>query len=375
MIVAVAMPVPVIVTVPVALLVLVWPVYCTLMVQLEPGLTTAPETQVPPAGIEKVPFPVPVLAMVGFAVSVNGPVAVAELATVMVPVFVVVLPGVVVNAGLVKATVAPVTVNAAARAGVAPIGVVTVRFLAVSAAPAVMAQVALTVVAVEVMPVQVMPVPEKVTAVAPVRLVPASATGTLVPRSPDVGAIDVTVGPSTVKGCVPLVPDPVVMVTVLVVVAAVAETVKVAVAVSGLMTVRPLTVTPAPLTATLVAPVRLVPVSVTPNDVPRTPVEGATEANVGAGRAMTVKGTALLVPPGAVTVTFLAEPAAVELIVKVALTCASVTTVMPVTVTPPPDTVTATVPVNPLPKRLTGTDVPRTPWLGETTSSTGPVTV
>lgn len=346
-----------------------------MIVQLEPGLTTAPETQVPPAGIEKVPFPVPVLAMVGFAVRVSDPVAVAELATVMVPVFVAVVPGVVVSAGLVKATVAPVTVNAPVRLLVTPIGVVTVTFLAVRVAPAVMAQFALTAVAVEVIPVQVMPLPEKVTAVAPVRFVPASATATVVPRVPVTGAMLVSVGPCTVKGCAPLVPDPVVMVTFLVVVAAVAVMVKVAVAVSGLKTVRPLTVTPPPETFTEVAPVREVPVSVTPTDVARTPMEGATEANVGAGRAITVKGAALLVPPGAVTVTFLAEPVAVGLITKLAVTWVSFTTVIELTVTPPPDTVTNAVPVSPLPKRLTGTVVPRTPSVGETELSTGPVTV
>jgi len=104
-------------------------------------------------------------------------------------------------------------------------------------------------------------------------------------------------------------------------------------------------------------------------------VLGAIEVNVGAPEAITVKGTALLVPPGAVTVTFLAEPVAVALIVKVALTWVSFCTAIPLTVTPPPDTAIAVVPVSPLPKRLTATVVPRAPWFGETEASTGPSTV
>ena len=61
-------PVSVIVTLYVAFSALVG-AYCTVMVQLEPGLTTAPFTQVPPV-IEKVPVPVPLtLVNVGAAVS------------------------------------------------------------------------------------------------------------------------------------------------------------------------------------------------------------------------------------------------------------------------------------------------------------------
>jgi hypothetical protein len=51
------------------------------------------------------------------------------------------------------------------------------------------------------------------------------------------------------------------------------------------------------------------------------------------------------------------------------------TTVRPLTVTPAPDTVIAVVPVRPLPKRLTGTEVPREADVGEIDVSTGPVTV
>src|SRR5580692_5187940 len=126
--VAVARPVPVIVTLPFAVVVLVSPEYCTLTVQVLPGLTTAPELQVPPAMIEKVPFPVPdTLAIVGLTVNVNGAVAVASLLTVTVPLLVVVppvlSPG---GAGTVKVTVAPVIVNVTLL--VVPLAVVTLRF-------------------------------------------------------------------------------------------------------------------------------------------------------------------------------------------------------------------------------------------------------
>ena len=89
--------------------------YCTLIVQLPPGLTTAPDTQEPPV-IENVAALGPLtLAIVGAAVIVSGPALapVAVLLTVMVPVFVFVLAGVVVKLGLGAAnpTVAPVTAN------------------------------------------------------------------------------------------------------------------------------------------------------------------------------------------------------------------------------------------------------------------------
>src|SRR5580693_3690784 len=134
--VAVARPVPVIVTLPLAVAVLLSPEYCTLTVQLPPGLTTAPEMQVPPAVIVKVPLPVPdTLAIVGAAVNVNGPVAAASLLTVIVPFLVpvppVASPGAV---GRVKATVAPVTVNVTLL--LVPFAVVTLRFLAPSVVPA-----------------------------------------------------------------------------------------------------------------------------------------------------------------------------------------------------------------------------------------------
>ena len=265
---------------------------------------------------------------------------------------------------------------------VVPIGVLTPMFLI--PVVAVLDTFRVTVIVVEFTTVKVpaaavTPPLSPVSPVAPVKFAPVIVTGTA--RVPvagcvaEFGLIEVMVAPSTVNGTVLLVPPAVVMLTVLAVSAAVAEMVKFAVAVVGLSTVRPLTVTPPPLTVTALAPVRFVPVKVTGTTVPRTPVGGAIEVNVGGAGMTTVKVTALLVPPGAVTVTFRAVPAAVAVIAKVALTWVSPTTVRPLTVTPPPGTVIAVVPVRPLPKRLTATEVPRTAEAGEIDVRTGPVTV
>ena len=115
--------------------------------------------------------------------------------------------------GLIEVSVGPCTVNVTVL--VVPMGVVTLTVLAPVVAAAVMAQFALTVVAVDVMPVHVTRVPDTVTAVAPVRLVPVRVTGTVVPRTPVVGAIEVKVGPCTVNVWLPLVPPGVVTLTVL----------------------------------------------------------------------------------------------------------------------------------------------------------------
>jgi hypothetical protein len=192
--------------------------YCTRIVQLLPGLITAPFWQVPPGWMEKVPVPVPpVRVNEGAAVSVSGPAVapVAVLLTVTVPFFVV-RPPPLMFVGTVNETVAPTTLNATVLL-VPPGLMVTVTVLAPSAAPTVIAQFALTVVAVE-LPVmlQVTPAPDTVTAVAPVKPVPDRVTGTAVPRAPEVGAIEVRAGPSNVKVTPPLVPPGVVTVTVLV---------------------------------------------------------------------------------------------------------------------------------------------------------------
>jgi hypothetical protein len=95
--------------------------------------------------------------------------------------------------GLIDVSVAPCTVNVTAL--LVPPGVVTVTLLAVSAAVLVTTQFAVTVVVVGVpVMVQVTPAPDAVTAVAPLRLVPVRVTGTVVPRTPEVGLMEVSVG-------------------------------------------------------------------------------------------------------------------------------------------------------------------------------------
>ena len=376
-IVAVAMPVPVIVTFPFCVSdPVVGGIYCTVIVQLLPGLTTAPDTQEPPViVIGCVVPPVKPFTIVGFAVSVRGPVAPVALVTVIVPVFVVPLAGVVVNAGVGTGIVTVAAVTVKVTLPVFPIGVVTLTVLAVCAAPDVIVKVALIVVELTtVRAPTVTPVPDTVTVVAPVRLVPVSVTGTLLPIVPEAGAIEVNVAPTTVNVVV-AVPPGVVMVTVRADRVAPVVIVKVAVAVVELATVKALTVTPEPDTVSDVAPVRLVPVSVTGTAVPRTPEFGAIEVSVGAGGAFTVKITAPVVPPGVTTVTFLAVSVAVAVIAKFAVTDVSLAAVTPVAVTPVPVTFTAVAPVRPVPVKVTGTVVPRTPEMGAIEVSVGATTV
>lgn len=285
--------------------------------------------------------------------------------------------------GLMDANVAPCTVNGIVL--VVPIGVVRPMFLIETVAVVEIARLAVTVVELTTVRLPVTretPPPRPVTAVVPVRLVPVKVTGTVVPRSPVSGLIEVSVAPSTVKGTELLAAAAPATLTVTLwaaVVEAVAEMVKVALSDVGLATVTVLTVIPPPETATVVSPAtKLVPVSVTGTTEPRAPVGGLIEVSVGVGGIVTVKATALLTPPGAVTVTFLAVPVApaVKVKVKVVVTCVSLTTVTGPTVTLPPDTVTAVAPVNPLPKRLTGiAPSPRLPDVGTIDVSTGPRTV
>ena len=136
---------------------------------------------------------------------------------------------------------------------------------------------------------------------------------------------------------------------------------------------------PPPETLTDVAPVRLTPVKVTVSLVPLAPVFGAIE-NSPAGGTVTVNVTALLVPPGPVVVTFLAPAVAPGEKAKVAVIVVSLTTVMPETLTPLPDTLTEVVPVKPVPVSVTAIGlgvpkVPRIPDTGVIDVSTGPVIV
>jgi hypothetical protein len=254
----------------------------------------------------------------------------------------------------------------------APPGVVTLTVLAVAWAVAVMVKLAVTVVEfTTVIPLAVTPVPFTDTAEAPVRLVPVRVTEMVAPRKPELGAIEVNTGAGgavIAKATFPVVPPGVVTLTLRDVRAAVPVMVKVAVTVVEFTTVRPLTVMPVPETFTAVAPVRPAPVRVTDRLVPRTPVTGLIEDNVG---AVTVKLTVPLVPPGVVTLTVFALSPALDAIVKVAVTVVAFTLVMPLTVTPPPDTVIADVPARLVPVRVTATVEPLTPELGEIEDSVG----
>src|ERR1700741_1063294 len=128
----------------------------------------------------------------------------------------------------------------------------------------------------------VTPVPDTFTAVVPVRLVPVIVTGTLVPRAPDVGAIEVSVGPITVNVTVLLVRPNDVTLTFLGVVDAVVEITSLAVTVVAFTEVR-VTVTPVPDNPLIaVVPVRLVPLRTTLTVVPRMPVDGVIESRCGA---------------------------------------------------------------------------------------------
>jgi len=88
-----------------------------------------------------------------------------------------------------------------------------------------------------------------------------------------------------------------------------------------------------------------------------------------------VNSTALVGPIGVVTVTDLAVRAAPAEIVNVAVTVLSFSTVTPVTVTPPPDTLTAVAPLSPAPLSVTGTLVTRWPDVGVIDTRFAPVTV
>jgi hypothetical protein len=87
--------------------------------------------------------------------------------------------------------------------------------------------------------------------------------------------------------------------------------------------------------------------------------------------AVTVKVTVLLVPPGVVTLTVLADTVAVPEIVNVAVTVVALTTVTLLTVMPVPDTFTADVPVRFVPVKVTGTATPRPELAGEIEVSVG----
>src|SRR5215469_5649058 len=112
---AVASPVPVTVTCAVEFAVDPPGLYRTLMVQLPPGLTTKPFTQVPPVIVKVAAAGPAVLVTVGFAVNVNGPALAPcplEVLTTLIVPFLVLVPPVFSNGdGCEIVSVAPVTLN------------------------------------------------------------------------------------------------------------------------------------------------------------------------------------------------------------------------------------------------------------------------
>ena len=282
--------------------------YCTIIVQVAPGASTVPDAQVPPVTV-KAPVPV-TLFTTGAVVSVSGPAfaPVAEFLRVTVPDFVVPLAGVLVKAGAgpVNAGVPPVTVKG--KVLLVPPGVVMPRFLTPSGAVLEIFKVAVTWVAeTTVRLVTGISAPIPVTANVPVRFVPVNVTVTAVPRAPDVGLIDVSVGGGgavivNVTGL--LTPPGVETVTFLAPRVAKLAMAKVAVTLVSLTTVTLLTVTPVPVMFTANVPVRLVPVSVTGTEVPRKPVLGEMEVSVGAP-AVLMNSTA---PASTALFVFLAFP-------------------------------------------------------------------
>jgi len=260
--------------------------YCTTTVQVAPGASTVPDAHVPPVTV-KAPVPVTLLTA-GAAVSVIGPAVapVAEFLRVTVPVFVVPLAGVVVKAGVgpVNAGVPPVTVNGSEL--LVPPGVVRVRFLIPSGAALEIFRVAVTEVAeTTVRLVTGINAPMPPTAKVPVRFVPVKVTVTLVPRAPDVGLIEVSVGAGgavTVNVTGLVTPPGVDTLTVRAPRVARLAMVKVVVTVVSLTGFGVPTTIPVPETVIRKAPVRLVPVSVTVTVVPRKPEAGEMEVSVGA---------------------------------------------------------------------------------------------
>ena len=114
------------------------------------------------------------------------------MVTVIVPVFVVVLAEVVVNAGVgaLKATV-PLTTRKLVVG--APIAVVTVTMWFPWPAVNANVNVALMLVGVTVTPVTVPPT--TVTVLPAVKFVPVMVTGIAIPRGPEAGEMPVMVGP------------------------------------------------------------------------------------------------------------------------------------------------------------------------------------
>jgi hypothetical protein len=248
---------------------------------------------------------------------------------------------------------------------------VTATFLSVSPAVVEIVKVAAIVLALmTVSPLTATPAPDTATVVpVAVKFVPVSVTGTVVPRTPELGETDVSVGAGGATTVNVVVPIGVVTLTFLVVRPAVVVIVNVPVTVESFTTVRPLELTPLPDTLIAVAPVRPLPVNVTGKLAVCSPVAGEIEVKVGPS---TVNVSVLLAPPAVLAMTVLAVSPAVSEISNVAAMVVEFTTVVVPTVTPDPETVTVVpVVVKLVPVRITETFVPRSPLLGVIEVSVG----
>jgi hypothetical protein len=224
-----------------------------------------------------------------------------------------------------------------------PLAVVTVTFLAPLAAEAAMVNVAVIEVLLATFTfATVTPLPLTATVLLVVKFVPVSVTFTLLPGSPFVGVTCVRVGglvpPFTVNVTALLVPEPFIAVTLRAPPAAFAA----AVAVNVILVPEPFTttllgVTPLPEMFTL-PPKNCEPDSVTEVIDPGFALLGL--MLVMAGTPTTRKLTVELVPPEVVTLTVRRPAAALRAIAKFAVACVLPFTVMLLTVTPVPLTVT-----------------------------------
>jgi hypothetical protein len=209
---------------------------------------------------------------------------------------------------------------------VVPFGVVTLTRCEPSVVElASIANVVLTVVAVAVIAPTVIPVPPTFTDVAPVRFVPVRVIARLaVFSAPVLGVIVVTVGGFgliTVKTTAPLVPFGVVTLTLCMPTAVALEPMaNVAVTVVAVDDIPLTTIPPPPSTLTAVAPVRLLPVSVTDTVVPKLAVAGVIVVSAGFVPT-TAKSTKPVIPLGVVTLTLCVPMVvAMESMAKVAAT-------------------------------------------------------
>ena len=221
--------------------------------------------------------------------------------------------------------------------GLVPAGVVTVTEVLPSAAFGATVKFAVICVSLTtVIALTVIPVLTDLTDVAPVNPLPLMVTASEFPRWAEFGLIEEIAGPTTMNVSALLVPPGVVTVTLLAPEGAVSALVKVAVMVVELTMVTALMVIPEFATATVVpVVVKFVPVRVTDVEAPRVSEVGLMEVSVGGGGALTVNVTALLIPPGAVTV-ILACPTAVVVapMANVAVIFVLLTTIRLVTVMP-----------------------------------------